>query len=248
MPLRAANARTLIEQSIGRGLRLPYGRKTGVEAVDRLNIIAHDRFQEVINDAGRGDSPIRLKQLVLEANDIGNDGFRNVSVTPTINTVLGIGSITAVAGTGDETAGTVSARFSGEQANVAKLTLDIINEMSRRKLDGGDDTPGLPTSAALAQPAVQARIVEQVAERMTPAQTDLLPSDGPSIADIVAQTVLSVAECCIDIPRILVKPKGNQHGNYQPFKLDISRLNVQPIEASSRSSSVKALRRSKIAR
>ncbi|MDU5801305.1 MAG: DEAD/DEAH box helicase family protein, partial [Haemophilus parainfluenzae] len=38
VPLRAANARTLIEQSIGRGLRLPYGKRTGVEVVDRLNI------------------------------------------------------------------------------------------------------------------------------------------------------------------------------------------------------------------
>ena len=28
VPLRAANARTLIEQSIGRGLRLPYGKRT----------------------------------------------------------------------------------------------------------------------------------------------------------------------------------------------------------------------------
>ena len=51
VPLRAANTRTLIEQSIGRGLRLPYGRKTGVEVVDRLNIIAHDKFQEVIAEA-----------------------------------------------------------------------------------------------------------------------------------------------------------------------------------------------------
>src|SRR5690606_19677259 len=39
VPLRAANARTLIEQSIGRGLRLPYGRRTGVAAVDRLSIV-----------------------------------------------------------------------------------------------------------------------------------------------------------------------------------------------------------------
>jgi len=35
VPLRAANARILIEQSIGRGLRLPYGHRTGVTAVDR---------------------------------------------------------------------------------------------------------------------------------------------------------------------------------------------------------------------
>ena len=67
VPLRAANARTLIEQSIGRGLRLPYGRKTGVEVVDRLNIIAHDKFQEVIAEANKEDyPPIRLKQLKLD--------------------------------------------------------------------------------------------------------------------------------------------------------------------------------------
>ena len=67
VPLRAANARTLIEQSIGRGLRLPYGKRTGVAAVDRLNIVAHDKFQEIIDEANRGDSPIRLKQVILEA-------------------------------------------------------------------------------------------------------------------------------------------------------------------------------------
>ncbi len=39
VPLRAASARTLIEQSIGRGLRLPYGKRTGVEAVDTLSIV-----------------------------------------------------------------------------------------------------------------------------------------------------------------------------------------------------------------
>ncbi len=30
VPLRAADSRTLVEQSIGRGLRLPYGKRTGV--------------------------------------------------------------------------------------------------------------------------------------------------------------------------------------------------------------------------
>src|ERR1700694_454610 len=65
IPLRAANARTLIEQSIGRGLRLPYGRRTGVTSVDRLNIVAHDRFQEIVDEANLPDSVIRLQQVVL---------------------------------------------------------------------------------------------------------------------------------------------------------------------------------------
>ena len=66
VPLRAANARILIEQSIGRGLRLPYGKRTGVTAVDRLNIVAHDRFQEIVDEANRPDSVIRLQQVILD--------------------------------------------------------------------------------------------------------------------------------------------------------------------------------------
>ena len=66
VPLRAANARTLIEQSIGRGLRLPYGKRTGVKAVDRLSIVAHDRFQEIIDEANKPGSMIRLAQVILD--------------------------------------------------------------------------------------------------------------------------------------------------------------------------------------
>ena len=65
VPLRAANARILIEQSIGRGLRLPYGKRTGVWAVDTLNIVAHDKFQEIVDEAKKPGSAIRLKQVVL---------------------------------------------------------------------------------------------------------------------------------------------------------------------------------------
>ncbi|MBU1628347.1 DEAD/DEAH box helicase family protein, partial [bacterium] len=36
IPLRAANSQILTEQTIGRGLRLPYGKKTGVDKVDKL--------------------------------------------------------------------------------------------------------------------------------------------------------------------------------------------------------------------
>ena len=67
VPLRAANARTLVEQSIGRGLRLSYGKRTGVKAVDWLHIVAHDKFQEIIDEANRGDSLLRLQQVILDA-------------------------------------------------------------------------------------------------------------------------------------------------------------------------------------
>src|SRR6266550_4260958 len=58
VPLRKANSKTLVEQSIGRGLRLPYGKRVGVSTVDRLTIVAHDRFQEIIDEANKPDSII----------------------------------------------------------------------------------------------------------------------------------------------------------------------------------------------
>ena len=66
VPLRAANSKTLVEQSIGRGLRLPYGKRVGVPSVDRLTIVSHDKFQEIIDEANRPDSSIRLQQIILD--------------------------------------------------------------------------------------------------------------------------------------------------------------------------------------
>ncbi len=66
VPLRAANARTLVEQSLGRGLRLPYGKRTGDQAVDTLHIIAHDSFQAIIDEANRGDSLLKFRAVELE--------------------------------------------------------------------------------------------------------------------------------------------------------------------------------------
>lgn len=57
IPLRAADAAVLIEQTIGRGLRLPYGgERTGNKDVDTLTVIAHENFAAVIAKAQSGDS------------------------------------------------------------------------------------------------------------------------------------------------------------------------------------------------
>ncbi len=89
VPLRAANARVLIEQSIGRGLRLPYGKRTGVVAVDRLNIVAHDRFQEIVDEANRADSVIHLKTVVLDPK---SDLLKKETVVaaPTVEQQIGL--------------------------------------------------------------------------------------------------------------------------------------------------------------
>lgn len=50
-PIRSSAAQILTEQTIGRGLRLPYGEKTGNRNVDRVMIVAHDNYAKVVEAA-----------------------------------------------------------------------------------------------------------------------------------------------------------------------------------------------------
>jgi type III restriction enzyme len=60
-PLRESAAMILTEQTIGRGLRLPYGERTGVPLVDRLVLVAHEQFSKVV--ALAKDSPLVQGQV-----------------------------------------------------------------------------------------------------------------------------------------------------------------------------------------
>ena len=71
VPLRTSASETLTEQTIGRGLRLPYGQRTGVDEVDRLSIVSHDRYEAIVNLANDPNSLVRRVYLIFDSkNDI----------------------------------------------------------------------------------------------------------------------------------------------------------------------------------
>ncbi len=73
IPLRTATSTTLREQTIGRGLRLPYGERTGNPMVDKLTIIAHDKFQEIIEEAQKEGSIIKKENIIeIEESEINH--------------------------------------------------------------------------------------------------------------------------------------------------------------------------------
>ncbi|MEO5670695.1 MAG: DEAD/DEAH box helicase family protein, partial [Ramlibacter sp.] len=232
VPLRAANARTLVEQSIGRGLRLPYGKRTGVAAVDRLNIIAHDRFQEIIDDANRADSPIRLKQVILDAPDAGDGGApQSVSVRPNWENALGDGASHAAAAF-SQPAGAPAAvvLFTTEpERQAARLAMEAAATYEVRPQDA-------PTRQALLTPEVQASIAEAVKAKLPPQQASLLPGADAvpdiDLADVVRRAMEVLVRQTIDIPRIAVVPKGEVTSGFRQFTLDVSGLHLQPKDRS----------------
>lgn len=69
VPLRTAASKVLREQMVGRGLRLPYGKRTGNEIVDAVYLTAHDKFQDIINEAQKGDSIFKAGNII-KVNEI----------------------------------------------------------------------------------------------------------------------------------------------------------------------------------
>ena len=216
VPLRAANARILIEQSIGRGLRLPYGKKTGVTPVDRLNIVAHDRFQEIIDEANRSDSVIQMQQIVLEPE---KDFQKKVTVVAQsgIDQKLGLATPSLIATVDDVP--TPAPVFTPAEQRIAQVAYKVIQQHEH-----------LPSSSELVKEEIAAQITKRVEEELIPEQMELEGvTEKPDVAAIVAKTAEIVIQQSIDIPRILVVPKGEVTLGYHPFSLDVQAINYQPV-------------------
>ncbi|MCX6022051.1 MAG: DEAD/DEAH box helicase family protein [Chloroflexi bacterium] len=222
IPLRAAHARVLIEQSIGRGLRLPYGKRTGVPGVDRLSIVAHDRFQEMVDEAKRPDSVVRLTVIELNAGDLASRPH-TVVAQPNLATSLGfqppqLSSQTEVAKTKDPPP------FATEQEQqVAQLAYQAMQRLAA-------EPQTVPGVSYFSRPDVQERLVREVAAAYRPAQGELPGLRGqPDIAAVVAKTASLVIGLTIDIPRILVAPQGDVQAGFHPFTLDLTGMRYQPL-------------------
>ena len=221
VPLRAANARILIEQSIGRGLRLPYGKRTGVSEVDRLTIVAHDRFQEIIDEANKPDSAIRLEKVILEPPGQHQRLATVVSQSGVLAQIGGQSLESSSATITQSGAPQAKPIFATEaEQRVAKATYEVLTHYEQ-----------LPNSGALLQAEVQKEIVAKVEEALAPVQGELAGvTEAVNVAAVVAKTTGLVVQQTIDIPRILVVPKGEVTSGFDAFNLDASSIHYQPVE------------------
>jgi type III restriction enzyme len=245
VPLRAANARTLIEQSIGRGLRLPYGRKTRVEVVDRLNIIAHDKFQEVIAEANKGDSPIRLKQLKLDPTDSDGNRLTSYAVPSTMAVVLGLADVRGtgasgksfVAGgpvggeamfgvvspgvtTGQQTTGHITTvLYTGEDRQIAMAAMEVIAEVGRLRHAIGTTSSG--ESGKLIAPTSASLSTPSVQEHIAQlVQQRLIPQQG-SLAVEGLESKFNDAAAVAEVVRLAVDI-------FVEHTIDIPRISIVP--------------------
>ena len=217
VPLRAANSQTLVEQSIGRGLRLPYGKRTGVAAVDRLTIVSHDRFQEIVDYANSPDSVIQGGLKVIYVND---ERSKVVIAEPEIMQRI---QPRTIEDSGSERQGEQQKLLfeKPKEQEVAKATLEIIHRHFEY----------LPRSADLATPEIQEQIVEKVRNVITPSQRELEGTvESVNLVEVVTKTIALRNELSIDIPRITVQPVGEVMHGFRDFDLDLAAVRLEPVD------------------
>ncbi len=91
VPLRTADSKILVEQSIGRGLRLPYGELTKDDAIDRLHVVAHDKFADIIKAAR--DQSFEFQQEYIDETENGLIGKVAITSTSTIDNLIQTGGV-----------------------------------------------------------------------------------------------------------------------------------------------------------
>ncbi len=223
VPLRTANSRTLVEQSIGRGLRLPYGKRTGVAAVDRLTIVAHDRFDEIIAEANDEKSIIR-KGIII-GKDIDTTAKKVIEIPPTLDAIIsGQSAVDNHEGSVSDAPKPASQQspFNEDEKQIAAATMEVIKDFER-----------LPSSKKLLDPDIQEEIVKRVEEKIKPEQAEMDSIiERPNVQEVVKKSTHAHIENTIDIPRITQTPKKDaQNYWFEKFTLDTSGIGrFNPVE------------------
>ena len=217
VPLRTADSRTLVEQSIGRGLRLPYGHRTGNADVDRLTIVAHDRFQEIVDLANSPDSPLK-------------GGFETVFIPQTRPTLVPLspGYMEELGIATPPPAGLpFPAAAAASSQPLPRFTTEPERQTARAALDAIRNLEKTTTLAQLSRPEVRAEIVAAVRTRLAPLQGQLpgVETVQPQrTEEIVAQAIEVLQNRTIAIPRITVTPLDGAGSGFLDFDLDTSSI------------------------
>ena len=124
--MRASVSKILTEQTLGRGLRLPFGKYTGIQVLDTLEVLGHERYEELLRKAGvlNEEFVSYRTRLVFYRDADGN--LVPVVETEEVGVDINVSDDGTIPGTGDLTPG------------------GVVGTEDDGGGGGGDQTPGGP--------------------------------------------------------------------------------------------------------
>ncbi len=216
VPLRAANAPVLIEQTIGRGLRLPYnGQRTGNDKVDKLTVVAHDHFDSIITAAQDPNSILNKMSLI----EISKDELKEEKQPVTIKPVL-------------------QARFEEKQKEILAIADKQKQQSEQNSLDAQkaiihvlpelNTLPEVHCVDDYRQEKIKKKVMEEV-EKTFQRQGNLFTEQiMAEVKEVYDSIVTEYKNNIIEIPRMDLAPADTK-ALFKDFNLDAEGMNYQAL-------------------
>lgn len=195
VPLRAAKALTLIEQTIGRGLRLPYGERTGDTHVDTLTVVSHEHFDQVITASKEESSIFQTMKFVT----IDKEGVKLAQIPDRITQAQ------AARQAQIETLKDATAKQNAQHVlDAERALINVLPKVS-------EFFPQVKSVSDCNKPEIKKVVIDLVkTDLANRPQTLFSSTDNAAIAAQVAtvyeQVVKDFEENFIEIPRLVVTP------------------------------------------
>lgn len=211
VPLRAADAPILVEQSIGRGLRLPYGgKRTGDPDVDKLTVIAHENFEAVIAKAQDPSSVLsKYSYIELEEDDYSAEPSH---VSP-VQTIIEVQQKKAI-----EAARTVIEKQEAKQKYDAIRAVSDMIPIANTQVKNISELAKPEVKAFIRSHAIAA--IKEKAKQSDPLFAEQIATEQIAhIDEVVDEAINTFIDATIEIPRMTVQ-KEVFKAEYRWFDLD----------------------------
>lgn len=219
IPLRTAASKILREQMVGRGLRLPYGERTGDKDIDSVMLTAHDKFQDILSEAQKGDSIFKAGNVIkveeIEPEEVAAPqlAFEWEEEPDEVLT-------SAYEATGMERS---------EQADTA---IQTIQETVKKEVYQAIQTSPTHTVTPTAVKEIAKKAVNAVTENNDLAQT-FHENSIPAIIRWTEEHTEKVHKAAekkfIPIPQIRITDAGAEEYVFMDFDIDLSDFNHEPL-------------------
>ncbi|PFG64320.1 type III restriction enzyme [Thioclava sp. ES.031] len=241
VPLRASASDILTEQTLGRGLRLPYGKRTGVEVVDTLTVIAHERFNELIEKAKEENGVTRkLKQVTIgEGGDVAPTKPVSVAAPSLVDQMLSQAeaktkpTVTVTEGESDESWVQPAPQAGGLAEAPKPFTFNTPEEVKVARTVLDQVLPQVSKQVRSIKDLNDPKIVEQIADtamKVAAQDPDLFSSVTKEQAvAVTTELCKNFVERTLAIPALTITPQQQVSFGFRRFDLDMKAWNFQPL-------------------
>lgn len=208
IPLRASTSEILTEQTIGRGLRLPFGRPTGDHELDALEIISHDQYAKLI--AAAKDSPLfHIRQL--EDAD-----FRPMETVPVTHRFADLDRVLDRLA---ERQGFLLTAHLSDEEKLAGVVGELAAEELARFQAMSDRVPVLAEDGAAAV-GEERKVQEALFPVAAAPQAAPVPFDPEVFSRELTEKLRDYASAAIDVPDIITETSTERR--FEPFPVRVT--------------------------